>query len=77
MTSADAVKDRTDAANRWASIRQNNASYAAKQSDLADDQRVQDAKAAAAAVPTAHDRALAALKNQRPPSPTKRLDLLA
>jgi hypothetical protein len=77
MTSVDASKDRADAASRWSAFREANASYASKQSDLADDQRVQAAKNAAAAAPTPRERAQAAEKRQRPHSPAKALDVLA
>jgi hypothetical protein len=77
MNVTDATADRAAAADRWQAAREGAAAYAAGNSELRRDQRVEEAKASDAARPRPQDRAAAGDARARPSSAAKFVDVFA
>jgi hypothetical protein len=77
MTVTESVHDRAAAADRWQAAREGAAAYAAGNSELRRDQRVEEAKSSAAARPRPQDVAEAVDQRARPSATAKLFDIVA
>ena len=77
MTVTESMQSRVAAADRWQAARESAAAYAGGNSELRRDQRIEEAKALAAARPRPQDVAEAVDQRARPSATAKLFDVVA